>query len=83
MNTEKNSPTDKIVGSSDVLESVFRVEHDYMTLRTPKGWLLWSQKINEESSLSVVLGTAHESLDIWNCSGRAYNTDNETKETPK
>lgn len=49
--------------SNRLLWSVLRVEHNYMTLRTPKGWLLWSQKVTSEATLDEVLAAATPNLD--------------------
>ena len=46
------------VALSDLLGAVLRAEHNYMPLRTPKGWLLWSQKITSETDLKAVLEQA-------------------------
>ena len=45
-----------------IADAVLRVEHNYMTLRTPSGWLLWRQKVTDESYLETVLKTATENL---------------------
>ena len=41
-----------------LLRSVLRVEHNYVTLRKPGGWLLWSQKLTSETTLGDVIKQA-------------------------
>ena len=50
------------IALTSLSDAVLRVEHNYMTLRTPSGWLLWSQKVTDESYLETVLKTATENL---------------------
>ena len=54
----KQGATLKGVALTDLLGAVLRVEHNYMTLRTPTGWLLWSQKVTSETDLNTVLEQA-------------------------
>lgn len=51
------------IALDDLLGAVLRVEHNYMTLRTPEGWLLWSQKVTSECALGPALSMATASLD--------------------
>ena len=46
------------VALSDLLGAVLRVEHNYVTLRKPEGWLLWSQKVTSETDLKSVIEQA-------------------------
>lgn len=56
----ENSKTPQDGGnpSTDLLCAMLRVEHEHMTLRTPEGWLLWSQKVTSETSLGDIINRA-------------------------
>lgn len=70
--TTKNDTTahDSRVGSSDLLGSVLRIEHGWLTIRTETGRLLWSKKCsdidnNSGTDFAAVLSEAAKAHDEW------------------
>lgn len=58
MSELKKDATLKGVALTDLLSAELRVEHNYVTLRKPEGWLLWSQKLTSETTIGSVFEQA-------------------------